>query len=332
MYDYGIGVQKDYREAEKLYRKAAEQGYTNAEYQLGLIYIRGAGVERSPTLAAKWWRLAADKEYAPAQHSLGHLYASGMGLETEYLEAPEPPASPQEKAIPGRQSIQGDYVEAAKWWRKAADQGDAPSQCDLGWNYLYGRGVETNYAEAAAWFRKAAERGNVIAEHSLGSLYATGRGVEQDYVTAGEWYRKAADKRYPMAESSLGWMYAHGQGVKKDATEALNWYRKAADTGYPFAQNQLAWMLAISTNESFRNGPMAVGYAEKAVAATHRTNAAFLDTLAAAHAETGDFDKAVATQNEAIALLKDTNSRQDYASRLRLYESKAPYREQETRP
>jgi hypothetical protein len=51
-----------------------------------------------------------------------------------------------------------------------------------------------------------------------------------------------------------------------------------------------------------------------------------LDTLAASYAEAGQFDKAVGTQNEARALLKDETEITEYKSRLKLYQDKTPYR------
>ena len=47
-----------------------------------------------------------------------------------------------------------------KWYRKAAEQGHANAQCNLGYCYKYGEGVETNKAEAVKWYRKAAEQGH----------------------------------------------------------------------------------------------------------------------------------------------------------------------------
>ena len=91
--------------------------------------------------------------------------------------------------------------------------------------------------------------------------------------------------------------------------------------------NGLARTLAASDAPEIRNGTNAVRLAEEAVAATSRTNASFLDTLAAAYAETHQFGKAVNTQNEAIALLRDEYQKTDYASRLKLYQSNIPYRD-----
>jgi len=329
LYAKGIGAGRDYGEAAKWYRKGADQGHTRAQYELGRLYAQGLGVARDYSEAAKWYRLAAEKGYIPAQHSLGHLYASGRELETEILEEPEPQPTAPDKATPAQRNLRGDFAEAAKWWRKAADQGDAAAQSDLGWLYSSGQGVETNYAEAAAWYRKSAEQGNSNGQHWLGHCYLSGRGVAQDETEAFKWFRVAAEQRNIAAQRDLGRLYAIGRGVEQNSAEAIKWYGNAAEAGLPLAQNDFAWMLATSTNASLRNGSLAVRFAEKAVTATRRSDARFLDTLAAAYAQSEDFEKAVAIQSEAIALLKDATAKQDYTSRLRLYERKTPYREAE---
>ena len=92
-------------------------------------------------------------------------------------------------------------------------------------------------------------------------------------------------------------------------------------------QNILAWLLVIDDSPELRDGPGAVSLAERAVAASNRQNPQVLDTLAASYAETGQFDKAVSAQHEAISLLQDPEMKQDYSTRLKLFESKAPYRD-----
>ena len=71
----------------------------------------------------------------------------------------------------------GNYVETAKWWRKAAEQRLAQAQFNLGVMYAEGTGVTQVYAEAVKWFRKAAEQGFVQAQSDLGSMYYSGEGV-----------------------------------------------------------------------------------------------------------------------------------------------------------
>jgi tetratricopeptide (TPR) repeat protein len=92
--------------------------------------------------------------------------------------------------------------------------------------------------------------------------------------------------------------------------------------------NDIAWSLATSEAPENRNGTNAVNFAEEAVATTHRTTPRCLDTLAAAYAETQQFDKAVAVQQEAIGLLKSEQEKKDHDSRLKLYQANKPCRVQ----
>ena len=57
-----------------------------------------------------------------------------------------------------------------------------------------GIGTAQDYAEAAKWYRKSAEQGNPQAQYSLGTLYEGGFGVEQSAEEAERWYRKAAEQ------------------------------------------------------------------------------------------------------------------------------------------
>ena len=81
--------------------------------------------------------------------------------------------------------------------------------------------------------------------------------------------------------------------------------RDLAERGDALALNNLAWEMATSADANMRDGQRALGCAERAVAVTGRTNAMYLDTLAAAYAETGQFTNAVSVQQEAIALLTE---------------------------
>lgn len=63
-----------------------------------------------------------------------------------------------------------DIAEAAKWYRKAADQGHAPAQYLLAVAFANGRGVTKDGAEAVKWYRKAAERGHKDAQAALNRL------------------------------------------------------------------------------------------------------------------------------------------------------------------
>ena len=80
MYGNGEGVLQDYKEAVKWYRLAAEQGYVDAQFNLGVVYDNGEGVPQDYAEAVKWYRLAAEQGSAKAQNNLGIMYEYGDGV------------------------------------------------------------------------------------------------------------------------------------------------------------------------------------------------------------------------------------------------------------
>ena len=105
-------------------------------------------------------------------------------------------------------------------------------------------GFQPRFAEAqdAEQIRKAAEQGVARAQFNLGFMYATGRGVLKDEAEAVRWYRLAAEQGDAHAQYNLGLMYDEGTGVLEDYQEAEKWYRLAAEQGGARAQNSLAVM------------------------------------------------------------------------------------------
>lgn len=75
----GLGVEQDYAQAVKWFRKAAEQGEPYALRMLGLAYSYGEGVSRDYAQAAIWLRKAAEQGDPYGQSWLGNAYAEGSG-------------------------------------------------------------------------------------------------------------------------------------------------------------------------------------------------------------------------------------------------------------
>ena len=108
-----------------------------------------------------------------------------------------------------------NYTEAFKCFQKAAEQGNALAQCNLGFMYEDGRGVKQDYFKAFEWWQKAAEQGNALAQYNLGVMYQYGQGVKQDYFKAVEWYQKAAEQGYAKAQFILGLIFFEGKNYSK---------------------------------------------------------------------------------------------------------------------
>ena len=97
--------------------------------------------------------------------------------------------------------------------------------------------------EAIKWFRRAAAQGNAAAQKNLGDCYFRGWGVTQDDHAAAHWYRKAALQGHASAQNRLGFCYCQGRGVSKHFDNAMRCFRAAAEKNHAAAQNNLALCL-----------------------------------------------------------------------------------------
>jgi len=186
-------------------------------------------------------------------------------------------------------------------------------------------------AEAEDLFRQSLEMRrklvgftNLVEAESLVSLasilYQQGKGQEVEALYREELAlrRKTLGDEHPAVVTGISYLAGLLQGQGR-WSEVQSLFEEAAATETAQGLNSLAWFLATSEESKVRDGPRAVQLAEKAVAATQRKDPAILDTLAAAHAEAGQFTNAVRVQREAIALLTADHEKEDYSSRLKLY-------------
>ena len=135
-----------------------------------------------------------------------------------------------------------DATKALEWLEKAALQGDEEAAFGLGVMHEKGTGVTKDVALAVVWYEKAAVQGYAPAQCNLGALYYFGNGVPKSDAKAVKWLQKAAAQRNAQAQNLLGLMHFNGTGVPKDAAKAVEWYERAAVQGDPNAQLNLGWM------------------------------------------------------------------------------------------
>lgn len=151
-------------------------------------------------------------------------------------EAPAEKATPEEieewYQIAKAHYERKEFESAVTYYHKAAAQGEARSQNNLGVCYDNGEGVPKDMSRAVYWFKKAAEQGNAIAQDNLAGIYQYGRGVDKDWAMAVSLYEKAAKQDYAVSQFKLAICYQFGKGVKKNDKEAVKWYEKAAKQDY----------------------------------------------------------------------------------------------------
>jgi len=165
----------------------------------------------------------------------------------------------------------------------------------------------------------------VEAQKALGiALHRSGRSAEAIGPLSEVVRAKASD---PIAHFNLA-LACEAAGHDQ---KALANYRRVLeiDPDFASAQNKLAWVLATSGDASIRDGAEAVRWAEKVCASTQYRAPETLDSLAAAYAEAGNFDKAVTTAEKAIQLSQERGSSEfaeEIRERLEVYRQGRAYR------
>lgn len=123
--------------------ESADQGYTKAQYALGVIFLYGNEyVSKDVGKAVKWLTRAADDGERRAQTLLGELYLDG-------------------------DEVRKDYYKAGVYLEKAAAKGHAHSQFLTGMMYATGMGRKADEETAKFWLNCAAQRGDKDAEEYL---------------------------------------------------------------------------------------------------------------------------------------------------------------------
>lgn len=147
----------------------------------------------------------AEKDEAMAQHLLSGCYDVGNG-------------------------VTKDSIKSLELVRKAAKQGYAPAQSELGLLYYLGsEHITKDTTQGIMYLHAAALQGYAPAQFSLGRAYESGDGVLQDDVQAATWLRKAAEQGYLSGQIVLAKYYESGLGVKKDKAEVEKWYSRATE-------------------------------------------------------------------------------------------------------
>ncbi|SDA97667.1 tetratricopeptide repeat protein [Mesorhizobium qingshengii] len=162
--------------------------------------------------------------------------------------------------------LNGQFADAAKGFRVAADKGHPGAQNNLAAMYAEGKGgLLRDAALAAHWFRLSAEQGVPEAQYRLAGLYFSGDGVEKDAAEGMKWLRRAADQGLPMAQISFGKRCQEGDGVQWNPVRAYIWLKlglwRATDADERKLAEELLKKLTLALT------PNQVVYAERRAAA-----------------------------------------------------------------
>lgn len=191
---YCKAAMKENRNAlNRLVRIAVEQGHAKAQYYLGQIYYYGDGITKDYKEAVKWLRMAAEngeigakpivehlaaKQDADAQCVVGDWYVTGDVVGQINLD---------EAVECYYKAVVKENKKALDGLKSAAEKGHVKAQYYLGHIYYYGEGIQKDSKEAVKWLRMAAEKGAVNAKLMVEHLAEKPEMDAQCVV--GDWYR-----------------------------------------------------------------------------------------------------------------------------------------------
>ena len=219
-------------EARKFYGLAADQGFADAQYNLGVMLYKGEGGDQNIIQAKKLADKAAKKDHFLAPNLLklilndntlnaDTLFMLGCDLYDEH-----------------------NFSLAREKFKLAADQGHAKAQYMLGKMLYNGEGDEKDHPHAREYFTLAADQGHAESLYELGKMLYYGDGGYQNITEAIVMCTLAANKGYAKAQYMLGMMLYNAEGGKKDIDKAREMFESAANQGYDKAKEILGKMPA----------------------------------------------------------------------------------------
>lgn len=132
---------------------------------------------------------------------------------------------------------QSDIVNAMRWYRKAAELGNAQAQTRLA--YLLDNSEENK--EAIEWYQKAAEQDYPEAFYGLAVMYAAGEGVPKNESKAFDLFLQAANKGHAPSIRTLALVYEEGDlGQPIDYELAVQWLEAGVNVGDAWSITRLA--------------------------------------------------------------------------------------------
>ncbi|MDE1174351.1 MAG: tetratricopeptide repeat protein [Parvibaculaceae bacterium] len=152
----------------------------------------------------------------------------------------------------------GLYPEALAEWKKAVEERhDMGAAYQLGVEYLDAKVVKRDVPTAMRYYRLAAEGGDARAQMDLGSLYDAGSGLKEDPGLAAKYYLAAAEQGLPTAQYNIAVMYESGTGIAKDPARAYMYFYLADKAGFePYAATELERLTKTLPPEKIRQGTL----------------------------------------------------------------------------
>ncbi len=185
----------------------------------------------------------------------------------------------------------------------AADLDNVDALTYLGWIYTEGELADEDHERAEGYFVRAAQMNDYAkVQYARFLLHPdVSRGFNE---RAYRWLRGIATNENADAMVLIGDLYAKGLHVGKSFRRAVSWFKNAvkAAPDDPGLVNEVAWRLTVTHLPKLRDERYALEIMERIMDESEgaRRNPSYLDTWAAAYAANGDFERAIAVQEEAV--------------------------------
>ncbi len=197
-------------QAAELYKKAADQGFVLAKYELAMMHFNGQAGLNNHALGFQLMEEAALNGVPAAQSFRGEMFQEGRG-------------------------VNKDPVEALKWFQLAADNNDPQAQVKMGEHCFRDASDLHRFEKAYAWFKKAMDQKHTRAQALMAKLLLSQEATrigKFDLNTAMNLYRTAAQAGDTIAMVNLGSILIHGKHtVSKNLEEGFKLFKKAAELG-----------------------------------------------------------------------------------------------------
>lgn len=274
------GRERSVDEAVKLLKRACQlPGAKQAHFLLGNLAAQGVGMPKDGAIALSHFQEGAKAGSIPCLIGLHKLYREGGLVKKDLVEAERfaRQAADQgnaegafEMGIFCEQYRSGgpDWKEAAKWLKVASDRGFGAASTRLASYHINGKLGEANLPEAVKLCRMAADQGDAEACYLMAVFYQEGKALPQDLVAATGWLRLGAERGYVLSENEYGLRLVAGIGVSKDPAQGAQWLLRAAQRGMPAAMVNLGELLLNGVGVN-RNPAEGVRMIETAAKANH---------------------------------------------------------------
>jgi TPR repeat protein len=207
---YGLSLSKEIKIAAKNLEKAAKLGHAEATTAYGMLLQHGHGVEKDEVQAMMYYRRGVQMKDINAHWLLGKML------------------------MEGKSSTAPVHKEAFNLFQFAASSNANVPQAQhlLGVMYEYGLGVDGDFDQAAEYYRRASGQNYMESSYHLALMYAYGRiKPQQDYRKALALLERGARAEHAPSVYYMGIFKLYGYGGMPDYERACNWFERAASMG-----------------------------------------------------------------------------------------------------